>query len=447
MTAFMSWKAEVPSQMRSAPVTPRSRLNRLFDRFVRDESGSYAIVVALLLPVLVGTAGLGTEVAWWFYKQKNMLSAADSAAVSAATAGTNLVTEAGAITAFYGYTNGTNNVTVTVNQPPTTGSFTSNSQAVEVIISQPQPRLLSALFGSGTVPVTARAVALPNVGTGCVLALDPTANSAVNVSGSNNLNLINCNLYSNSSGSPSLNVSGTARVSANLVGAVGTISGASNITAPNGIRSGIRPTADPYATVSPPTTPTPCDPSNQKINSSGKVNSISPGVCYSGLVSVQSGYTLDLTPGIYYFYGSGGGLSVQGNATVTCSSCTGTAGVTLVFTGSASNGWATANIGSNAIVNLTAPASGPTAGIVMYGDRSMTTGTTFSLQGGGSQNFGGAIYLPKANLQFSGGNGTTSSCTQVIADTIALTGSSNLQVNCAALGGSTIGTTTAQLVE
>ncbi|WGR95587.1 hypothetical protein MTX20_17625 [Bradyrhizobium sp. ISRA435] len=121
--------------------------------------------------------------------------------------------------------------------------------------------------------------------------------------------------------------------------------------------------------------------------------------------------------------------------------------MTLVFTGSASNGWATANIGSNAIVNLTAPASGPTAGIVMYGDRSMTTGTTFSLQGGGSQNFGGAIYLPKANLQFSGGNGTTSSCTQVIADTIALTGSSNLQVNCAALGGSTIGTTTAQLVE
>ncbi len=447
MTAFMRWKAEVPSQMRPAPGMRRSRVNHLFDRFARDQSGSYAVLVALLLPVLAGTAGLGTEVAWWFYKQKNMLSAADSAAVSAATAGTDLATEADAITAFYGYKNGANNVTVTVNQPPTTGSFTSNAQAVEVIISQPQPRLLSALFGSGTVAVTARAVALGNVGIGCVLALDPTANSAVSASGSNNVNLINCNLYSNSSGSPSLNVGGTARVSANLVGAVGSISGASNITAPNGIRSGIRPIADPYATVSPPTTPTTCNPANQKINSSGKVNSISPNTCYSGLVSVQSGYTLDLTPGIYYFYGSGGGLSVQGNATVTCSTCSGTSGVTLVFTGSASNGWATANIGSNAIINLTAPASGPTKGIVIYGDRNMTTGATFSLQGGGSQNFGGAIYLPKANLQFSGGNGTTTSCTQVIADTISLTGSSNLQVNCAALGGSTIGTTTAQLVE
>ncbi|KWV52969.1 hypothetical protein AS156_09375 [Bradyrhizobium macuxiense] len=401
------------------------------------------------MPVLAGAAGLGTEVAWWFFKHKNMLSAADSAAVSAATAGTNLAVEAGAVTAFYGYTNGANNVTVTVNQPPSTGSFSSNSQAVEVIVRQAQPRLLSALFGSGTVPISARAVALTNPGTGCVLALDPTASSAVSVSGSNNLNLINCNLYSDSSAAPSINVSGTAKVAANLVGAVGTISGASNITAPNGIRSGIRPVADPYATVSPPATPTPCNPANQKINSSGKATSISPGVCYSGLVSVQSGYTLDLTPGIYYFYGSGGGLSVQGNATVTCSTCTGTgsSGVTLVFTGSASNGWATANIGSNAIVNLTAPASGPTQGIVMYGDRNMTTGAGFSLQGGGTQNFNGAIYLPKASLQFSGGNGTTASCTQVIADTVSLTGSSNLQVNCAALGGSTIGTTTAQLVE
>jgi Flp pilus assembly protein TadG len=59
--------------------------NSLLQRFRRDQSGTYMIVAALAMPVLVGTAGLGTEAGWWLYTHKNMQSAADSAAVSAAT--------------------------------------------------------------------------------------------------------------------------------------------------------------------------------------------------------------------------------------------------------------------------------------------------------------------------------------------------------------------------
>jgi hypothetical protein len=120
--------------------------------------------------------------------------------------------------------------------------------------------------------------------------------------------------------------------------------------------------------------------------------------------------------------------------------------VTLVFTGSGSN-WGTASIGSNAIIDLTAPTAGSTKGIVIYGDRKMPAGTAFNLTGGGTQNFGGAIYLPKANLSFSGGNGTSTSCTKIIADTLTFTGTSNVQVNCSALGTATIGGQTAQLIE
>ena len=436
MTAFMSWKAEVEvsSQMRPAPEKRRTRRAHLLSRFARDQSGSYAILVALLLPVLAGAAGLGTEVAWWFYKHKNMMSAADSAAVSAATAGTNLATEANAVSTFYGYANGINNVTVTVNQPPTSGSFTSSSQAVEVIISQPQPRFLTALFGSGAVPVTARAVALANIGTGCVLALDPTANPAATVKGSAQINLINCNLYDNSNGGSALNVSGSATISANMVNVVGGVSGASSITATNGIRTGTRPAADPYANVT-PTMPTWCDYSN-KFNVKGSTT-LNPA-SYCGDISVAAGATLTLNPGVYYF--NGANLSVAGNATIT-----GT-GVTLVFTGSGNN-WGSASIGSNADVSLTAPTSGTTAGIAIYGDRRMPVGTSFNLTGGGTQNLAGAIYLPEGALSFSGGNGTSTTCTQIIADTISFVGNSNVQVNCPAAGVNAIGTTTAQLVE
>ncbi|QOZ51365.1 TadE/TadG family type IV pilus assembly protein [Bradyrhizobium sp. CCBAU 53338] len=412
----------------------------IFRQFVRDQSGSYVIISALLMPVLVGTAGLGTEVGWWYYKHKNMQSAADSGAVSAATAasaGGDILAEADAVTANYGYSNSVNNVTVAVNNPPKAGRYTSNLQAIEVVVSQPQQRLLSALFGSDPVLITARAVALPNSGTGCVLALNSSASPAVNVSGGNQLNLIKCNLYSNSGASPSLNVAGSATVSANQVGVVGDVSGASSITTTNGVKTHVQPIADPYANVLPPSEPS-CTNAKITVNSNGKTSSLDPG-CYSGSITVNAGATLNLNPGIYYL--DGANLSVAGNATIT-----GT-GVTLVFTGSGSD-WGTASIGSNANINLTAPTSGSTQGIVIYGDRKMPAGTAFNLTGGSTQNFGGAIYLPKANLSFSGGNGTSTSCTKIIADTLTFTGTSNLQVDCSALGGTaTIGSQTAQLVE
>jgi Flp pilus assembly protein TadG len=426
----------VPDQSAQHQAGQRRKPAHPFRHFVRDESGSYVIVSALLMPVLVGVASLGTEVGWWLYKHKNMQSAADSGAVSAATAASNLMAEANAVTATYGYANAVNNVTITVNQPPTTGNYASNVQAVEVIVSQPQQRLLSSLFGSEPVLITARAVALQNSGSGCVLALNSAASPAVNLGGSNKLNLVGCNLYSNSGANPSLNVSGSATLLANQVGVVGDISGAANITAANGVRTHVRPIADPYANVFPPSPPS-CTSAKITVNANNKTNSLSPG-CYSGDITVNAGATLNLEPGIYYLDGSN--LSVAGNATIT-----GT-GVTLVFTGSGSS-WGTASIGSNAIIDLTAPTSGTTQGIVLYGDRRMPAGTAFNLTGGGTQSFGGAIYLPKANLSFSGGNGTTTSCTKIIADTITFTGTSNVQVNCSALGTATIGTLTAQLVQ
>jgi Flp pilus assembly protein TadG len=444
MSRWEYFRARVASYSRFAADTTvegRARGHRLLQRFLGDQSGSYVLVVALTMPVLVGTAGMGTEAVWWLYKHKDMQSAADSGAVSAATAGSNLAVQANSVTASYGYANGVNNVTVTVNQPPSSGRYTSTPQAVEVVVSQSQPRLLSSLFGNGPVVITARAIAVPNTGTGCVLGLDPTASSTVTISGSNNLNLIGCNLYSNSNASPSLNVSGTATVSANQVGAVGSISGASDITAANGIKTGMRPVSDPYQNVSPPQMLMPCD-----STSYSQKRPPPPNVCLSGGITVNGG-TLDLEPGIYYLYGKGGLLQVGGNGSLTCSACTGGKGVTLVFTGSVSDGWAYAKIAGGASVTLTAPNSGPTKGIVMYGDRHMPVGTAFNLEGGGTQNFGGAIDLPQAALKFSGGNGTTTSCTQVIADTITFTGSSDLQVNCAALNTSAIGVQTAQLVE
>ena len=58
----------------------------LLKRFRRDEAGSYLIITGLMMPALIGFAGFGTEAGLLYQKHRTMQGAADSAAVSAATA-------------------------------------------------------------------------------------------------------------------------------------------------------------------------------------------------------------------------------------------------------------------------------------------------------------------------------------------------------------------------
>jgi len=413
------------------PCTKQSQ--SLLARFGRDQSGNFAIIAALVMPLLAGTAGLGAEYGMWIYKHQAMIAAAGSSAVSAATASNNIAIEADAVAASYGFVNGVNGTTVVVNQPPQSGTQTNNSSAVEVVIQQTQPRLLSALFDSDPITIKSRAVAISANGAGCVLALNPTADGAVTLQGSTQITLNGCSLHDNSSSSSAMSTGGS--LSALSVNVVGGISGStSGITATNGIHTGVLPTADPYASASPAAF-SGCNQTHFSTQSSITIN---PGV-YCGGMSLTAGAVVTLNPGIYYL--DQGSLFVRGGATITGK------GVTLVFTSSTGNNWATATINGNASVNLTAPAFGPTAGIVMFGDRKMTTGTSFKLNGGASQTFGGAIYLPTAAINYSGSSSTNMGCTQIIADTITFSGNSNVQLNCSDSATTSFGIVTATLVE
>jgi hypothetical protein len=122
-------------------------------------------------------------------------------------------------------------------------------------------------------------------------------------------------------------------------------------------------------------------------------------------------------------------------------------GVTIVFTSSTGSHYGTAKITGGATVSLTAPTTGPTAGIVFFQDRNAPPGLPFKLGGGSAQNFGGALYLPKANVTFAGGSGTAvSGCTQLIADTISFSGASNFALNCDGSGIKPLGSA-ATLIE
>src|ERR1041385_3607062 len=438
----MKLKMKMKSSLRMLPL-----VERLFVRFRKDQVGNIAILAALTLPVLVGFAGLGTEGALWYYTHHQMQDAADSAAISAATAysgssGTNITTQADGVTALYGYTDGSGGTTVVVNRPPSQGRYTSRSGAVEVIVSQPQTRILSALWSSSsTVTITARAVALANAGVGCVLALNPHAAASASEQGSVAISLNSCSLYDNSDASNAVSVGGSATLSAMSVSTVGNVSGSANITTTDGINTGGSAAADPYAGVANQVAPTGsgCDQTNYSTH--GTVT-LSPGV-YCGGLDLGAGAVVTLNPGVYYITNQGshaGSLTMNGQA-----SLTGT-GVTLVFTGSGSN-YSTATISGGATVNLTAPSTGPLAGIVIFGDRNTPQGTLYRFTGGTNQAFNGAVYLPEGQIQYSGGATGANGCNQVIGDTVNFVGNTNLAVNCTGVGTLPVGTTTAKLVE
>jgi Flp pilus assembly protein TadG len=409
-------------------------------RFQTDESGSYLVISGLIMPMLVGIVGLGTEAGLWYARHHKMQSATDSAAISAATdyylnhKADKLAVQAQSIAASYGFVANANGVTLTVNHPPATGPYTGDQKAVEVIIQEPQKRLFSALYSSSSVNISTRSVAVGIGGKGCVIALDPSVSGAATVQGSAAVNLDGCSLYDNSNSGTAMTVGGAGTLSAQSVSVVGGVASTSGITATDGIATGQAPIGDPYANATFGGF-SGCDKTNYAAKTTVTIN---PGV-YCGGISLNAGANVTLNPGIYYL--DQGSLSVNGGATLTG------IGVTLVFTSSSGHNYASATINGGANINLVAPTTGPTAGIVIFGDRNMTAGTTFKLNGGSSEVFGGAIYVPRGNVTFSGGAASTNGCLQLVADTITFVGNANFAINCVGSGTKAIGSSLAKLTE
>src|SRR5262249_10846854 len=148
---------------------------------------------------------------------------------------------------------GQRNVTVTVNSPPSSGSYTGDANAVEVIVSQPQTLKLAGLFMSAAPTLQARAVATrnPNGMGACVLALDRGNVTDLKDNGNPTLNFNGCNLWVNSVSNSALVLTGQATINANAVYISGgyTTSGQASLNTSHGTFTHAAAANDPYADV------------------------------------------------------------------------------------------------------------------------------------------------------------------------------------------------------
>ncbi len=393
----------------------------MLKRKFADESGQAVVLGALAMTVLLGFVSLGTEVGMLFVTQQSEQAAADSAAITGAQEMSygDMTSAAKSDAARNGYTDGSDGVTVTVNDPPLNGPNAGTSGFVEVIIAKQQPTLFMALLGKSSMTVEARAVATMGTTNNCVYALNSTGTD-ISVSNGANVSLPSCDMYGESSNSKDLNVTGGATLSAAGIGLVG----GSSIT--NGGRasptpvSGAAPVSDPLAFLSPPSyQSSSCVAGPPETWQNETIGPTSGGtVCWNGL-TIGEGATITLNPGMYIINGVlnfGGGATIKGT------------GVTFYLPPGAS-----LSIGNGANENLTAPTSGTYDGILFYQDRSNTTAE--SLVGGANSSFQGIMYFPKASFTFSNGS-NTSTYASIVAGSLSFTGGSTVK-NYALVNSST----------
>ena len=387
-------------------------------KLIRDERGQTTIIMGLCIFCLCGMAGFAVDVGTLFRDKRMLQAAADAGAIAGAAAlrfltvdSTTLTAVVDAATAQNGMTNGSNGVTVTVNNPPASGSH-SGSGYVEVIVSQAAPTYFMKLFHLTSITVSARSVAGNGPGSGCIYTLD-TSGIDVGMTGSGALSMPDCGIVVDSASSNALKLTGSGSISAESIGIVGnyTETGSGSIS-PTPV-TGLAPVANPLAFLQAPTfAPSSClaDP---HITGSGTAT-IGPAtaggtICYNGLSITGSG-AVTMQPGVYII---NGGFSQTGSGSISGS------GVTVYL--APPNG--SLSLTGSGALNITSPTSGTYDVILYFQDPSDTT--SMQITRSGSSHMEGIFYAPAASLTLTGSSGSTFYADLVVSS-LSLSGSGTM---------------------
>jgi hypothetical protein len=417
-----------------------------------NQRGFVAVTAALLLLVLMMFGGLAIDVGYLQWQKRQAQLAADAAAVGAAqelrSSGNGALTAARNDAALNGFTDGVNNTTVTLNQPPQYGSLAGSNSAVEAIVTRTVPTLFMMLAGRNTATVSARAVA-SNYSTGasssgCIVALNKTITRALSIAGSN-ATYSACSWVSESTNASSFSMEGSGTLYMQNSAVIGVVGGyllsgqtkvwdvVSNTAKPPIVTSD---PGDPLEDVVAPTVGGSIRATNgyYDMNNKPANNKLHPGIYCGGLrIGNTGGETFTLMPGTYIV--AGGGITFGSQAIISA------IGVTLYNT--SSTGWGCSGsfifspivIDGQAQLTMSAPTSGSLKAMAIFQDRSIIDGRDNKIVGGSNTVIDGALYFKKSPLKFSG----TSSATGymfLVADTVAINGNSAFGANYTSLGGS-----------
>lgn len=411
-----------------------------FKRLWRDRRGNSLAIAGAALPLVLGSAGLASDTIQWTLWKRQLQRAADSAAMAGvyAKASGNAV---GTCTDIAGatYTNPvaydvkknlklkiTPNCVVT--NPPASGTYSSDANAVRVALDVQRKLSFSGLFMSAapTIRATALATIVPS-GKYCVVSLEDQAVTGINATGSTDVDL-GCGMITNSTSMSAAVATGSSEVTASPIAAVGGIPASSHWGDGTVLQPFTLAQDDPFKDVPMPT-PSNCTnaPNNQPNDPPLTITNTTGTRCFKSTLDIKG--TVTMEPGTYIFDGADLSMNNTG-AKLTCNGCT------FIFTTSTSDA---SKIGKPDInggeIDLTSPQTGPYKGIIFYQDRGAVANNQVKINGNNQSYLEGAFYFPRAELTFQGTAGMNSNCLQLVSKRVVFTGNSAISNTCPAGSG------------
>lgn len=386
--------------------------------FTSSAQGNIALILALVLPLLLGALGGAVDYAHYHLERQSLQDIADSAALAGARQ--YIIADAEARVP--------QNVARDVAREGIARAEAHGAE--EDVVADPEeatvtvdisysfkPSFLVGLFESPlslNVTATAKALGSANV---CVIGLKDNGDDVIFLDDDASLSGNHCAVYANSNGSKALVSKAGALLAAAQTCTAGGYEGSSQNFNP-APTTDCPPREDPLATRTAPSPPGGCSYTDRQIKDYS--GSISPGVYCKGL-KIDGHSDVTLQPGIYFI--KEGKFEIKADANVS--------GTDVGFFFYGNN--AEMQIDGDASVEFRAPLSGEMAGILFWRDPAATGSGKFLIKSPNVSTLVGTIYLPTGEfigeIEAGGDIAEASAYTAIIAEKITLKKNSNLVLN------------------
>ncbi|MBO9367418.1 MAG: hypothetical protein J7555_01555 [Chloroflexi bacterium] len=360
------------------------------------EKAQSLLLIAVAMLALLGLTAIAIDGGNVYRDRRQAQNAADNAALAAALAITqNQDWQQAASTraSQNGYLNDGVRSVVEVYYPPVEGPYAGNTEYVQVIITSHVSTYFASIVGVSQLTNRVQAVARARppqalFNGNAVVGLAPTACKAVEFQGNAQMTITGSGLFVNSNCSCNqtaafFNNSGAGTLHVPYIQSVGCVKYKDGAVDAGNIQTGVQPL--PY----PPSWLPPIPACDYTWNSLSGSRSLQPGVhCVNGNFTINANDVL------------------TGN------------GVTIVVYGEVR--W------NGGTVTLSAPASGPTAGLLLY--LPITNNNSITFNGNASWDIRGTILAPASDITINGTQDGFSLHSQIIGYTVKLTGNGNTTI-------------------
>jgi len=379
--------------------------------FRSKQRGQTLILIAFGLVALIGITALAIDGSNAFSTRRHAQSAADNGAMAAALimAQTDFedygISEALNVTASNGFVPNPTTSVIVISPPGedcdgNASPYAGNTEYVQVIINTVVDTYLAPVVGIDTLPVCASAVAhaipgepAPPFYGSAIAATSCTASPAINATGSTSVTTVGGGIFSNSSNGSSVAINDSDNLVTPVDAGVTAVGGCTQVP-------------DDYPSV------VNCNQTHLQIPCPLPEIMLPQYTCDFYWDDFPPFRDTTLASGIHCI---DGGIQINANDILIGS------GVTLVV-----NSGGVRIEGNAGEIFLTAPESGPTAGILIYFPPENATASVFN--GNASFVLVGSIFAPESSLNVTGDFSGSSMIGQWIGNTVDLSGSTALTI-------------------